>query len=107
MRYKWVDGDKLRWCWLVLDDVALMLQEFWTGGVDRNATGEKLGVGMSIYFPCEDALELYRTFRAQGVDMPRPSAGNRMWVTHVTDPDGYHLFFESLPDAPEESVYSD
>jgi hypothetical protein len=25
-----------------------------------------------------------------------------MWVTRVTDPDGYEMFFESPTDAPEE-----
>src|SRR5947208_16726652 len=74
MKHNWVDGGKLRWCWLVLDDVAIMLQEFWTDGPDRdrNATDEALGVGVSICFICQDALALYRTFRARGVDAQRP-----------------------------------
>jgi hypothetical protein len=30
-----------------------------------------------------------------------------MWVTILTDPDGYKLDFESPTDTPEESVYED
>ena len=30
-----------------------------------------------------------------------------MWVTGVTDPDGYKLFFESLTSEAEETVYPD
>ena len=30
-----------------------------------------------------------------------------MWVTILTDPDGYKLDFESPTDVPEETVYSD
>ena len=30
-----------------------------------------------------------------------------MWVTNVTDPDGYNLSFESVTDAPEETEYAE
>jgi hypothetical protein len=30
-----------------------------------------------------------------------------MWVTSVTDPDGYVLEFESYTDTPEDTEYSD
>jgi hypothetical protein len=30
-----------------------------------------------------------------------------MWVTSVSDPDGYELYFESPTDVPEETVLSD
>src|SRR5262249_37052462 len=105
MKNNWVDGGKLRWCWLVLGDAALMLQEFWTEGPDRNATDDKLGVGVSIYFICEDALQLYREFRTRGIDAQRPFVGNAMWVAGVTDPDGYKLFFESPTSEAEETIF--
>ena len=44
---------------------------------------------------------------ARGLNTQRPFVGNRMWVTILTDPDGYKLDFESPTDAPEESLYSD
>jgi len=30
-----------------------------------------------------------------------------MWVTSLTDPDGYRIDFESPTDVPEETVYSE
>ncbi len=103
----WIHEGKLRWCWLELGHAALMLQEFWREGPDANLPTAKLGVGVSICFQCNDALAIYRELRAKGVAAKRPFVGNGMWVTHVTDPDGYSLFFESLTDAPEESEYSE
>ena len=29
---EWTPEGKLRWCWLELDDAAIMLQEFWRDG---------------------------------------------------------------------------
>ncbi len=66
---------------------------------------EKHGVGVSVCFQCRDALAIYREIRARGIEAKRPFVGNSMWVTAVTDPDGYKLDFESFTDAPEESVY--
>ena len=105
MTKQWIDDDKLRWCWLELGGAALMLQEFWKEGPHRNVPTEKLGVGMSINFLCEDALALYREFRARGLDAQTPFVGNGMWVTQIADPDGYRLFFESPTTEAEESVY--
>ena len=36
-----------------------------------------------------------------------PFVGNGMWVTSVTDRDGYRLEFESEAETPEEAVYSE
>jgi hypothetical protein len=33
----------------------------------------------------------------------RPSVGNQLWVVPLTDPDGYHIEFESPTDVPEET----
>src|SRR5215471_7824419 len=88
---EWVDGGKLRWCWLEIGGAALMLQEFWKEGRHANVPTEKLGVGVSICFICEDALAIYREVRARGIPASRPFVGNRMWVTSITDPDGYRI----------------
>lgn len=98
MKLRWIDEGKLKWCWLELGDAALMLQEFSPG---RKFGGE----GVSICFICNDALAIYRELKARGVDARRPFVGNGMWVTSVTDPDGYKLDFESETEAEEESVY--
>jgi uncharacterized glyoxalase superfamily protein PhnB len=100
---EWRKDGWLRWCWLRLGGASMMLQEFWESGPNRNATGKDLGVGVSINFVCKDAVALYREFRSRGIDAKRPFVGNGMWVTHVRDPDGYNLYFESPTDAPEES----
>lgn len=36
-----------------------------------------------------------------------PFVGNGMWVTQVSDPDGYALTFESPTHDPEETILSD
>lgn len=103
MRQQWIDEGKLRWCWLDLDDASIMLQEF---RPEHRPVGP-LGQGLSIAFLCDDALALYRDARSRGIDAKRPFVGNAMWVTEMTDPDGYKLFFESATDAPEESLYEE
>ena len=104
---EWVDGAKLRWCWLERGGAALMLQEFWTEGPRRNVPDGPTGVGVSICFLCDDAVALWREFSSRGIPAERPFVGNGMWVTHVVDPDGYQVLFESEADAPEESVLPD
>jgi len=102
---QWVPEGKLKWCWLQLGGAAVMLQEINRDGPHAWKPDGKLGVGLSINFICRDALALYREFRARGVAAGRPFVGNGMWVTSLTDPDGYSLHFESYTDAPEESEY--
>jgi catechol 2,3-dioxygenase-like lactoylglutathione lyase family enzyme len=107
MTYKWIDEGKLRWCWLQRGGGALMLQDFRKEGHDSWVPEGKLGEGVSIYFICEDALAIYREVTARGIKASRPFVGNQMWVTPLSDPDGYKIIFESYTDAPEESVFSE
>ena len=99
MTEKWID-DKgvLRWCWLKLGGTAVMLQTL------AKVPHGKLGEGVSICFICEDALAFYREVTARGIEASRPFVGNGMWVTSLSDPDGYRLDFESMTDVPEETV---
>ncbi len=91
---------RMRWCWLQLGDAALMLQEY----LPEHRPKERLGLGTSVCFMCEDALALYREFTSRGIlARRRPFVGNRLWVVPLTDPDGYRLDFESPTDAPEET----
>jgi len=107
MTRHWLDDGRLRWCWLRLGGAGLMLQEFWKEGHHRNVPEGRLGVGVSIYFVSKDALMIYRDFTSRGVQAKQPFVGNGMWVTRVSDPDGYDLFFESPTDAPEETEFTD
>ena len=107
MTKRWMDDGKLRWCRLQRGGAALMLQEFPTAGHDSWTPEGKVGEGVSIYFICEDALAIYREISARGIQAAKPFVGNGMWVTSLSDPDGYRLAFESTTDAPEESGYSE
>jgi len=104
---RWEPGGTLQWCWLQRGGGALMLQQFPTEGHDAFVPECKVGEGVSIAFICEDALAIYHEALTNGLAPETPFVGNAMWVTYVTDPDGYRLFFESYTDVPEETVYSD
>jgi lactoylglutathione lyase len=107
MTRKWIDEGRLRWCWLELGAAALMLQEFRKEGHDSWVPKGKVGEGVSICFICRDALALYRQFKSRGIEAARPFVGNGMWVTSLSDPDGYRIDFESDTDTPEETEYSE
>jgi lactoylglutathione lyase len=107
MTNQWIDNGKLRWCWLDRGGAAIMLQEFWRDGPHASKPEGKLGQGVSICFICEDALALYREFRSRGIHSSKPVVENGMWVTSLSDPDGYKIMFESYTDAPEETELSD
>lgn len=107
MTKNWIDEGKLRWCWLQHGGAALMLQEVRKEGHDSWAPEGKVGEGVAIYFLCEDALAIYREITSRGIQASRPFVGNGMWVTSLSDPDGYRIFFESCTDVPEETVLSD
>jgi lactoylglutathione lyase len=100
---QWIVDDKIRWCWLELGHATHMLQEYLPDKVPTNKRGE----GVSICFQCKDALAVYHDALAHGLQPQRPFVGNAMWVTILTDPDGYKLDFESPTEVPEETIYSD
>ena len=107
MKYRWIDEGILRWCWLEIGEAALMLQEYRKEGHDSWVPESKVGVGVTISFQCADALKIYREMKARGIQAQRPVVGNHMWVTGVSDPDGYRLEFESPTDVPEDTVWSE
>jgi catechol 2,3-dioxygenase-like lactoylglutathione lyase family enzyme len=103
MTHKWIVDGRTRWCWLQLGGAGLMLQEF----LRENVPSGKLGEGISVCFMCKDALAIYREALARGIEAKRPFVGNALWVTELSDPDGYRSFFESPTDVPEEMEYSE
>ncbi|HEY3289984.1 MAG TPA: VOC family protein [Anaerolineae bacterium] len=107
MKHKWIDEGKLRWCWLEIGNAALMLQEFKREGHDSWTPEGKVGVGVNISFQCLDSLALYREFTSRSIQAARPFVGNHMWVTTLTDPDGYRIEFKSPTDVPEETLYAE
>jgi hypothetical protein len=40
------------------------------------------------------------------MDAKKPFVGNSMWVTELSDPDGYEIAFESRTNVPEETEYA-
>lgn len=107
MTKKWIDEGKLRWCWLQHGGAALMLQEFRREGLNSWVPEGKVGQGVTICFVCEDALSIYREVISRGIQASRPFVGNGMWVTSISDPDGYRIDFESRTDEPEDKEYSE
>jgi len=107
MTKKWIDEGKLRWCWLQHGGAALMLQEFRKEGHGSWVPDGKPGEGVSICFICEDALAIYRQVTSRGIQASKPFVGNGMWVTSLSDPDGYRVEFESYTDVPEETVFAE
>ncbi len=107
MTNRWLVDGKLQWCWLQHGGAALMLQELRKGESDSSQATDKLGIGVSICFQCEDALAVYREVTARGVQVSRPFVGNAMWVVSMSDPDGYRIEFESPTDVAEETQYSE
>lgn len=107
MQHQWVVEGKLRWCWLQLGGAALMLQEFRKQGHNSWTPGGKVGEGVSLCFQCEDAVAIYHAVRSRGIEASEPEVGNAMWVTCLSDPDGYRIEFESPTDISEETKLSE
>ena len=103
----WDPDGRIRWCWLELDRVAVMLQQYWKDGRPDGWPAGPLGQGVAVCFICADAIAVYHGSRARGLTPSRPFVGNNLWVTSLIDPDGYRLDFESPTDVPEGTVYSD
>lgn len=106
MKHKWVVEGKLRWCWLSLGSASLMLQEFPKEGHDSWVPSGRVGEGVSLYFTCEDAIAIYKEVKFRGIQASEPQVGNAMWVTGLSDPDGYRLYFASATDTPEDTKLS-
>jgi len=103
LKHKWLVDNKIRWCWLDLGGASLMLQEYHPARVPQN----KLGEGASLWFQCLDSVALYREFLSRGLEPKEPFVGNGLWDTHILDPDGYHVHFESPTSVPEETKLSE
>src|SRR3989337_9159 len=72
MTKQWIDEGQLRWCWLELGGASVMLQETRRRTDDSDDQDGKVGVGVSIYFICKDALAIYRDLRSRGIEAKRP-----------------------------------
>jgi len=107
VKHQWVPDGKLRWCWLTRGGASVMLQEFVKQGDGVLMPEGALGQGVSLSFQCEDGVALYREFLSREIEAKEPFVGNSMWVTVLSDPDGYKLDFESPTDLPEDTKLSE
>ena len=99
IKQQWEPRGKIEWCWLQIDNASLMLQEY------KNAPAEKLGLGVSVVFMCDDALKIYKEIISHGLSPDEPFVGNNLWVVGLKDPDDYNIFFES-PTGVEQDLYA-
>ncbi len=106
LKNTWAPRGTIEWCWLARDGVAIMLQEPRPEWVATHPPEGQMGIGMSIEFQCLDAIALYQEFTAKGLSPSEPFVGNGLWVTSITDPDGFRLGFESPTDVREETTYT-
>lgn len=105
IQYSWTPDDKIAWCKLKREGASMMLQTHHQMEQGTMKNEGKVGVGVSIYFICKDAIAIYKELIAKGIDASKPFVSNGMWLTSMKDPDGYMLHFDSLTDAPEESEW--
>lgn len=104
---KWeVDGE-LCWCRLQLGGAGVMLQQFPAEGHDARRFNGNRGEGVELCFFLDDALEFHRFCVSRGIGASEPVVSNRLWATHLIDPDGYRLLFESPTDTPEDTRLSE
>src|ERR1044071_4988328 len=68
---RWEPEGRIRWCWLELDQVAVMLQEYWKDGQPGGWPEDPLGQGVTICFTCADAIAVYHDARARGLNPSR------------------------------------
>ena len=85
----------------------LMLQQFRAQGHDSRQFRDKKGEGVTLCFFCDDAVGFYQDVTSRGIDASEPFVGNMMWVTEMTDPDGYELLFESPTNVVEGTKLSE
>jgi len=88
-------------------EAGLMLQQFRTQGHDSRQFRDKKGEGVTLCFFCDDAVGFYQDVTSRGIDASEPFVGNMMWVTEMTDPDGYELLFESPTNVVEGTKLSE
>jgi lactoylglutathione lyase len=107
IRNQWAPRDKIEWCWIERESVAIMMQEPRKKDNPIYTSPVYKGLGIVIATQCRDALALYEEFKARNLPVSEPFVGNQLWTFHVNDPDGYRLEFASPTGVPEETSYSD
>ncbi|MDF7826650.1 VOC family protein [Pontiellaceae bacterium B12227] len=88
----WEPNGRLTWCRIAFEGAALMLQQ----DCPEDLLPHARGTGVTFYIICSDAPAVYRTISGHGVQATEPSTEfYGMIQTHLADPDGYRICFES------------
>lgn len=96
----WEPADRIEWCRIERNGVAVMLQRACEG--DGPAEGH--GRGVAFYFHCEDATAEYERLTAAGIEVEPPTvAFYGMKQLFVSDADGYELCFQNEVQSTEVS----
>lgn len=100
LTHRWEPDGQLTWCQLERGAAAVMLQRI-TG---EDVFVEPRGDGVTFYFHCDNAQDVYERLIDRGVAVRPPNVTfYGMKQVFVTDPDGYHLCFQNPADpAPLE-----
>lgn len=90
--HSWEPDGKLAWCRLQFESAPIMLQQDCN---DDPAAGVR-GIGVTFYIICQDVRAVFQSLEKAGVKASEPKTEfYGMVQTHLTDPDGYRLCFES------------
>lgn len=82
---------RLDWCRLQRGGASLMLQQ-----ADETTLAANHTRGISLYFICNDADEMYKELTARGLNPAPPSVADYgMKQLSTPEPDGYTICFES------------
>jgi len=85
-------GERMYWCRLQLGGASIMLQQ----AAAEDGPAEGRGRGVSFYFVCDDADQVFADLTARGLKLDPPSiAYYGMKQLFVPEPDGYSICFES------------
>lgn len=101
---RWEVSGELRWARMEYGDAALMIQQLPTQGADAWRPVGAVGQGITLCLMCTDARRVYHSVIDRGLQPRPPYVGNGLWVTSLTDPDGYRLDFESPADSTTSST---
>lgn len=92
LHHSWESDEKLAWCRIGFEEAALMLQQ----DCETDPPPAERGKGVVFYIICNDARETFQSLEKAGVPASKPKTEfYGMVQTHLTDPDGYQLCFES------------
>ncbi|HSI87918.1 MAG TPA: glyoxalase superfamily protein [Pyrinomonadaceae bacterium] len=93
------NADDSSWVWITKDGTHLMLNDQYEPGCGPAAPPNervKWHKDTCLFLGCDDLEGVYKYLKAKGLDLQPPSVTSYgMKQLSLTDPDGYHLCFQS------------